>query len=202
MISAGLTGFFTSLSLILAIGAQNSMILRQGLTGHHVFWACVFCSVSDAILIVTGIAGFNFTIKQYPLLPMILTIGGIVFLITYGSRRLWTAYNGHYAAELNGQPKSLLALIASLFIVTWLNPHVYLDTLILLGSISVQYNNISEKIIFGASAVSASFIFFFCLGYGARILAPYFQSVNFWKVLDIVIAFIMYSIAIGLIKSL
>jgi L-lysine exporter family protein LysE/ArgO len=202
MISAGLTGFFTSLSLILAIGAQNSMLLRQGLAGHHVFWACVFCSVSDSILIVLGVAGFNLAIEQYPLLPLILTIGGIVFLIIYGSRRLWTAYKGHYTAELSGEPKSFIALFASLFIVTWLNPHVYLDTLILLGSISVQYNNISEKIIFGASAVSASFIFFFCLGYGARILAPYFQSVNFWKVLDIVIAFIMYLIAIGLIKSL
>ena len=148
MLTVGLTGFFTSLSLILAIGAQNTMLLRQGLTKQHIFWACIFCSVSDAILILFGIFGFDFAASKIPNLAFVLTIGGIIFLISYGSKRLWAAYIGSYEIEINGKSKSLSSVLASLAAVTWLNPHVYLDTMVLLGAISVQYNNLSEKIIF------------------------------------------------------
>ena len=202
MLSVGLTGFFTSLSLILAIGAQNTMLLRQGLSKQHIFWACIFCSISDAILIIFGIFGFDFAVNKIPKLPFILTLGGIIFLILYGTKRLWAAYLSAYSVEINGERKSLFSVLTSLAAVTWLNPHVYLDTMVLLGAISVQYDKLSEKIIFAFFAASASFIFFFSLGYGAKLLAPYFKSIKVWTFLDIAIAFIMYAIAFGLFRSL
>ena len=202
MLSVGLTGFFTSLSLILAIGAQNTMLLRQGLSKQHIFWACIFCSISDAILIIFGIFGFDFAVNKIPKLPFILTLGGIIFLILYGTKRLWAAYLGAYSVEINGERKSLFSVLTSLAAVTWLNPHVYLDTMVLLGAISIQYDKLSEKIIFAFFAAIASFIFFFSLGYGAKLLAPYFKSIKVWTFLDIAIAFIMYAIAFGLFRSL
>jgi L-lysine exporter family protein LysE/ArgO len=202
MLTVGLTGFFTSLSLILAIGAQNTMLLRQGLTKQHIFWSCLFCSLSDAILIIFGIFGFNFAASKIPNLAFFLTLGGIIFLISYGTKRLLAAYNGMYEIEINGTQKSLISVLTSLAAVTWLNPHVYLDTMVLLGAISIQYKHFSDKIIFAIFASAASFIFFFSLGYGARLLAPYFKSIKVWKILDVVIALIMYLIALGLYKSL
>jgi L-lysine exporter family protein LysE/ArgO len=202
MLTVGLTGFFTSLSLILAIGAQNTMLLRQGLTKQHIFWSCFFCSLSDAILIIFGIFGFNFAASKIPNLAFFLTLGGIIFLISYGTKRLLEAYNGVYEIEINGTQKSLISVLTSLTAVTWLNPHVYLDTMVLLGAISIQYKHFSDKIIFAISASAASFIFFFSLGYGARLLAPYFKSIKVWQILDVVIALIMYLIALGLYKSL
>jgi len=202
MISAGLTGFLTSFSLILAIGAQNAMVIRQGLARSHVFWTCLFCAISDAILISAGVAGFGYITQLYPNLPVYFTYGGIMFLLFYGTQRLWAAYQGHYDAEISGQAKSLGLVIASLAAVTWLNPHVYLDTLALLGAISVQYVDSGEKLAFGAGAVTASFVFFFVLGYGAMLVAPYFQSERFWRGLDVVIACVMFAIAFGLYQTL
>lgn len=202
MLSAALTGFFTSLSLILAIGAQNAMVLRQGLARSHVFWACLFCAVSDAILIALGVAGFGLAVERFPALPLILTLGGIAFLICYGCMRLWAAYKGVYDAEMDGSAKPLAAVIASLAAVTWLNPHVYLDTLALLGAVSVQYTDVTLKLVFGVSAIAASFVFFFSLGYGAVLLAPYFRSERFWRLLDVAIAIVMFAIALGLYQSL
>jgi L-lysine exporter family protein LysE/ArgO len=202
MISAGITGFLTSLSLILAIGAQNAMILRQGLARSHVFWACLFCAISDAILIALGVAGFGLATARFPALPFILTVGGIAFLICYGCMRLWAAYRGEYDAEMDGSAKPLGAVIMSLAAVTWLNPHVYLDTLALLGAVSVQYSDGMEKLAFGLSAMAASFVFFFSLGYGAVLLAPYFKSARFWRGLDVAIAIVMFAIAFGLYQSM
>lgn len=201
MTSAIFTGFFTSLSLILAIGAQNSLILRQGLARSHVFWSCLFCAVSDALLICAGVAGFAQIVKQFPALPNILLWGGIVFLCGYAILRLIAAYRGDYSAEIEGKPKSLAAIIATLAAVTWLNPHVYLDTLALLGTISLQYELPAEKLAFALSATVASFVFFFSLGYGARLLAPAFQSPKLWRLLDVAIAIVMFAIAFGLYLS-
>jgi L-lysine exporter family protein LysE/ArgO len=202
MISAWSTGFAASFGLILAIGAQNAMILRQGLAKSHVFWACLFCAVSDAILICLGVAGFSLASNAYPFLPMLLTIGGILFLLFYGAARLLAAYRGDYDSDIQGQAKSLGAVISALAAVTWLNPHVYLDTLALLGAISAQYPSGAEKLAFGVGATMASFTFFFSLGYGATFLAPYFQSASIWRILDIGIAIIMFAISFGLYLSL
>jgi len=149
-----------------------------------------------------GVAGFGYIVEIYPNLPVYFTYGGILFLVLYGSQRLWAAYKGNYNAEIVGQAKSLGVVIASLAAVTWLNPHVYLDTLALLGAISVQYEIAAQRFAFGVGAVTASFVFFFFLGYGAMLVAPYFQSERFWRGLDIVIALVMFAIAFGLYQTL
>ena len=201
MITAAVTGFATAFSLILAIGAQNMMVLRQGLARAHIFWVCLFCACSDAILIIAGVLGFGVLIEQFPNIIAIIKWGAVAFLVVYAALRLWAAYMGDYDAQVSGKAQSLGAVIAAIFAVTWLNPHVYLDTLALIGSISTQYAG-TQKIAFTLGAVISSFTFFFGLGFGARRLAPYFASARMWRSLDIGIAFVMIAIAIGLIRAL
>ncbi|KJZ20169.1 LysE/ArgO family amino acid transporter [Loktanella sp. S4079] len=200
MFGAGLTGFATGFSLILAIGAQNAFVLRQGLARNHVFWLCLLCAGSDALLIAAGVLGFGAIVELYPLLPQIMTWGGAAFLIVYGAMRLWAAYKGEYAMRLAGKSAGLWATLGTAAALTWLNPHVYLDTLGLIGAISVEYVSRPEKLIFGAGAVLASFVFFFGLGYGARLLAPVMQSAKAWQVLDVIIGFVMWAIAYKLLS--
>ncbi|MEM7242118.1 MAG: LysE/ArgO family amino acid transporter [Pseudomonadota bacterium] len=201
MITAALTGFATAFSLILAIGAQNMMVLRQGLARAHIFWVCLFCATSDAILIIAGVLGMGALIEQFPNLITIIKWGAIAFLVFYAGLRLWAAYNGDYEAQITGKAQSLGAVLAAIFAVTWLNPHVYLDTLALIGSISLQYEGLT-KTAFAIGAVTSSFVFFFGLGYGARAFAPYFISPRLWRILDISIALVMLLIAFGLLQAL
>jgi len=202
MIKAAFTGYFTALSLILAIGAQNSFILRQGLLKSHVFALCLFCSLSDALLIALGVAGFDKLIDYVPGLPFVLTLVGAIFLFAYGMTRFYSAWKGRYEMELRGRGLGFWSAIAVVFACTWLNPHVYLDTVGLIGAVSTQFPLAQEKLIFGFAAVSASFTFFFSLGYGARLLAPIMQTQRTWQFLDIGIALVMWFIATGLILSL
>jgi len=197
---ASVTGFATGFSLILAIGAQNAFVLRQGLARNHVFWLCLLCAGSDAFLIAAGVLGFGVIVELYPLLPQIMTWGGAAFLIVYGAMRLWAAYKGEYAMQIAGQSAGLWATLATAAALTWLNPHVYLDTLGLIGAISVQYVDASQKLAFGIGAVTSSFVFFFGLGYGARLLAPIMQSAKAWQVLDVLIGLVMWAIAYKLIS--
>jgi len=201
MITAAVTGFATAFSLILAIGAQNMMVLRQGLARAHIFWVCLFCAVSDAILIIAGVLGIGALIEQFPNIITIIKWGAVAFLLIYAALRLLAAYKGDYTAQIAGGAQPLGAVIAAIFAVTWLNPHVYLDTLALIGSISTQYQG-TPRLAFTIGAVLSSFTFFFGLGYGARRLAPYFSSAKMWRILDIVIAGVMLSIALGLIAAL
>ena len=202
MFSAVSVGFFTAFSLILAIGAQNAFVLRQGLKRQHVFWLCLLCAVSDAILIVAGIVGFGSLARSYPSLPWLMAVAGAVFLFIYGVLRLMAALRGNYAMELSGKSAGLWSVLATGAAFTWLNPHVYLDTLGLVGAISTQFPDTSTKIAFGVGATSASFIFFFSLGYGARLLAPVMTSASTWRILDIFIGVVMWVLAAGLIWSL
>ncbi len=202
MISAALTGFFTAFSLILAIGAQNSFILRQGLLRSHVFVLCLFCALSDALLIALGVAGFDKLISFYPALPLVLTIFGAIFLFAYGLTRFRAVWIGNYEMELRGEGLQLWPALAVVFACTWLNPHVYLDTVGLIGAVSTQFTGEGEKLAFGLAAVASSFTFFFGLGYGARLLAPVMQTAKTWKVLDFGIGCVMWLIAIGLVLSL
>lgn len=195
MIGAGLTGFFTGFSLILAIGAQNAFVLRQGLLKQHVFWLCLLCAVSDGLLIAAGVLGFAAIVAAVPMLPQIMTWGGAAFLIVYGAKRIWAAYHGDYALQLAGTSAGLWATLATAAAFTWLNPHVYLDTLGLIGAISTQYTLNAERYAFGIGAIFASFAFFFSLGYGARFLAPVMQSNRAWRILDIAIGLIMWVLA-------
>ncbi len=201
MIGAAATGFFTAFSLILAIGAQNAFILRQGLLRSHVFVLALFCAVSDAILITAGVAGFGAVVALFPSLPLIMSLFGAAFLFVYGGLRFWAAWVGDYAMELAGEGMALRPALGIVFACTWLNPHVYLDTLALIGAVSTQYLG-AEKIAFGIAAATSSFVFFFGLGYGARILAPVMQTPFTWRVLDVIIGCVMWMIAIGLVLGL
>ncbi|MCI2398430.1 LysE/ArgO family amino acid transporter [Aliiroseovarius subalbicans] len=201
MIGAGLTGFATGFSLILAIGAQNAFVLRQGLLRQHVFWLCLFCAGSDALLIAAGVAGFSALVSAWPALPQVMSLAGAAFLIVYGLLRFREAWQGSYAMELDGQSRSLGKTIAIAAAFTWLNPHVYLDTLGLIGAISTGFEGAALKWVFGAGAVIASFTFFFGLGYGARLLAPVMQSPRAWRVLDVIIGVVMWAIATKLLTS-
>lgn len=199
MIQAAFTGFATGFSLILAIGAQNAFVLRQGLIRKHVFWLCLLCAVSDAILIAAGVLGFAAIVTQWPLLPQIMRWGGAAFLLVYGAQRMRVAYQGHYHLHLAGQSAGLWATLATAAAFTWLNPHVYLDTLGLIGAISTQYHMNVERYAFGLGAVLSSFVFFFGLGYGARLLAPIMQSARAWQVLDVLIGVVMWVLALMLL---
>lgn len=202
MISAAVTGFFTSLSLILAIGAQNAYVLRQGLLGSHVFALCLFCGASDALLIATGVAGFGYIVDLAPWLPTVMAVGGAAFLVLYGTTRLILAWRGEYALQIEGRSAALWPTLGVATALTWLNPHVYLDTLGLIGAVSTQYTQNSQIFAFGIAAISASFVFFFSLGYGARLLAPYMKSTQTWRVLDAGIGLTMFAIAAMLLFNL
>jgi len=139
MILAATTGFATAFALILAIGAQNAFVLRQGLLRTHVLPLALFCAISDAILIIAGVWGFGTVVAQFPSLPWIMAIAGAVFLFCYGALRFIAAWKGDYAMQVAGQSGSLKATLATAAAFTWLNPHVYLDTLGLIGAISTQY---------------------------------------------------------------
>ncbi len=196
------TGFLTAFSLILAIGAQNAFVLRQGLKRQHVFWLCLLCSVSDAILIGAGVAGFGALVTLYPIFPLIMAWTGAMFLIVYGLLRFQAAYRGDHSVELEGKTTGLWPVLATGAALTWLNPHVYLDTLGLVGAVSTGFEDADEKWAFGVGAASASFVFFFSLGYGARLLAPIMSSERAWRILDILIGLTMWSLAVGLMRSL
>lgn len=201
MFAAALTGYATALSLILAIGAQNAFVLRQGLMRQHVLPLCLFCALSDAVLISAGVAGFGALVTLYPVLPKLMALAGATFLLVYGSVRLREAMRGEYSIVINGKVSSLRGVLLTAAAITWLNPHVYLDTLALIGAVSTQYTVTEQKVAFAAAAILASFSFFFALGYGARALTPVMQSTLAWQLLDTVISVVMWVIATGLILS-
>lgn len=196
MISSFTIGFATAFSLILAIGAQNAFVLRQGLLRQHVFYLCLFCAVSDAVLITAGVMGFGALVHMFPWFPTAMAIAGAVFLIVYGATRFCAAYRGDYDMVPSGQSGSLKSVLITAAAFTWLNPHVYLDTLGLIGAISTQY----DALPFGLGAVTSSIVFFFGLGYGARLLAPIMQSARAWRMLDIIIGLVMWAIAAKLLS--
>ncbi|PIE11811.1 MAG: amino acid transporter [Rhodobacterales bacterium] len=198
MTSAFINGFLLSISLILAIGAQNAFVLRQGLRGEHVLWVVLTCALSDALLISAGVAGFATLSGWLPQLAPVMRYLGAAFLIAYGALNLRAAWRGGAAlAPDDHPPQSLARTLAVVLALTWLNPHVYLDTVLLIGSVSTKFEG--ARAAFGAGAVSASFVFFFALGYGAALLRPLFARPVAWRVLDIVIGLTMWAIAAGLI---
>ncbi len=193
--TAALAGFALGFSLILAIGAQNAFVLKQGLARSHVFAVCLTCAISDAILIAAGVGGAA-QIGNETLLAA-LRWGGVAFLVAYGARSFLAAWRGKDVLAAAGQRADGLGrTIAACLAFTWLNPHVYLDTLVLIGSVSAAWPG--SELAFGIGAVAASFAFFFGLGYGARLLAPVFARPGAWRVLEVVIGVIMWILAGGL----
>ncbi|MDG6894461.1 LysE/ArgO family amino acid transporter [Volucribacter amazonae] len=196
-LTAFFSGFALGLSLILAIGAQNAFVLKQGIKRQYVFTVCSICALSDALLISLGVFGFGEIIQQYPLIVEIARYFGAFFLFVYGLKSFHSAIKQHNSLQAQGQEQQQLVKIVLVCLAfTWLNPHVYLDTVILIGAISTQF---SEKYSFALGAMFASFVFFFSLGYGAKLLRPLFANPKSWKILDILIGIIMWSIACSLL---
>ena len=202
MITALLTGFFLGLSLIVAIGAQNTFVLRQGIIGQHIFYVALFCALSDALLISIGVAGISYFFSN-----IINQISNILFgfsalwLMGYGILRIKAVFKADKKIEIEAsKSKGLLPTISIAAILTFANPHVYLDTMVLIGSISQQFFGY-YKIAFALGACLASFIFFFSLAYGAKLLEPIMQRPSSWRILDSLIAIIMFIIAFKLASA-
>lgn len=197
MIQAAVAGFALGFSLILAIGAQNAFVLRQGLRGAHVLAVCLTCAVSDAALIELGVGGLAVVEAALPGVAPMLRWGGVAFLLVYGALSFRRALGPAEALEpAAGGAGPLGATLATCLALTWMNPHVYLDTVILIGSVSTQFEG--ARWAFGGGAMVASFVFFFSLGFGARLVRPVFRKPAAWRVLEVVVGLTMWAIAAGL----
>lgn len=197
---AALSGFLVSLSLIAAIGAQNAFVLRQGLRREHVAAVVAVCALSDATLIAAGVAGFGAASRMAPWLADAMLWAGVAFLAVYGALRFRAAWRGGAALmPANSQPAPLGRVLATCLVLTWANPHVYLDTVMLLGSLSAQYA--PWQAAFGLGAAVGSVTFFSALGFGARMLAPVFAKPRAWVVLEVLVGLTMWAIALGLVLS-
>jgi len=196
--SAFTTGFALSATLIIAIGAQNSFVLRQGLRREHVMPIVAFCAIADLALISAGVAGLAAVLGAAPMLTLALTIGGTLFLLWYGLRALRRAFQPQALRAADSGRVSLRGAVAQAAAFTFLNPHVYLDTVVLLGSLSAAYEGVG-RLAYGAGAAVASFIWFFGLGYGARLLQPVFARPAAWRVLDVLIGIVMSLLALSLL---
>lgn len=196
-----IAGMTMGLSLIVAIGAQNAFVLRQGLRNEHVFAVSLTCAVSDALLILLGVTSFGRIAAWLPWLDPVMRCGGAAFLIWYGAKSLRSALRSTEALTAggpvakNGLARTLLTCLA----ITWLNPHVYLDTVVLLGTVSTQFPGGEAS--FATGAILGSFLFFFSLGYGAGWLRPVFARPSSWRLLEGVIAVVMGAVALKLIVS-
>jgi L-lysine exporter family protein LysE/ArgO len=200
MFTAWIKGFTLGASLIIAIGSQNAFVLRQGLRREHVLTICSICFICDALLILLGVGGFGTLVASSPNLMTLARWGGALFLFIYGLRSFRSAFKpGTMQVETEDNPASCLKwAILTTLALTLLNPHVYLDTVVLLGSIAGQLSE-KNRPIFAIGAVSASMVWFYGLGYGARLLTPLFRKQISWKILDTLIGFIMWAIAASLV---
>jgi L-lysine exporter family protein LysE/ArgO len=196
--NAALHGFLLQMGLITAIGAQNAFVLKQGVKGEHVAAVCAICAASDAVLIAAGVCGFGALLSVAPWFGGALRLGGAGVLIAFGLRSAISAYAGNKsldpAASADG---GLRTAVLACLTFTWLNPHVYLDTVGLIGSVAAQHPG--REIAFGIGAATASLLFFFALGYGARFLRPLLAKPAAWHALDAGIAATMWAIAAMLI---
>jgi len=199
--SAGFEGALISLSLIVAIGAQNAFVIRQGLSDRHVFLVCTICAFSDAALIALGVFGFGEIISNSEKISELIRWFAISFLIIYSIMRFKAAYNGN-ALDIDEEESLVSAKKTSIITLgfTWLNPHVYLDTTVLLGTASLQFQG-DEKIAFAIGAMTSSFLFFYSLGFGARRLAPLLKTKKVWRIIDIIIGLVMIWIAWSIYKN-
>lgn len=197
---AALAGLGFGLSLIVAIGAQNAYVLRQGLRKEHIFVIVAICALSDALLIAVGVAGLGAVIQQVQWLLLLIELIGGVFLCTYGvmaAKRAWKPEVLN--TDTGGKAVSLKVAIGTALALTYLNPHVYLDTVLLLGSIAGTYEE--NRWWFAIGAMLGSVIWFSTLGFGARLLDPVFKKPAAWRVLDAIIALVMFSLGMSLLVS-
>jgi L-lysine exporter family protein LysE/ArgO len=192
------SGFLLGLSLILVIGAQNAFVLRQGLKGQHVLPVVLTCALSDAVLILVGVIGFAQVSTIMPWAEPAMRYAGAAFLIVYGARSFKSAFAAEASLQVSGTATiTLQGALLTCLALTWLNPHVYLDTVVLIGSISTQFDE--RRALFALGAMLSSFAFFFSLGYGARLLRPFFARPGTWRVLDGGIGLVMWITAARLL---
>ncbi|MBX3196329.1 MAG: amino acid transporter [Microbacteriaceae bacterium] len=196
---AVLAGLGLGLSLIVAIGAQNAYVLRQGLRREHIGWVIAICALSDLVLIVLGVGGAGAVFDAVPWLVPAVRFAGAAFLLVYAVLAARRAFRPAAALTASGEPgrTGLGAVVATALALTWLNPHVYLDTVVLLGSIASTHGE--NRWWFAAGAGVASIAWFTALGLGARLLAPVFARPVAWRILDALIALVMLSIAVSLV---
>ncbi|WNG88022.1 L-lysine exporter [Mycobacterium sp. ITM-2016-00317] len=192
-----LSGFATTMALIAAIGAQNAFVLRQGIRGEHVLPVVAVCTLSDLLLIGAGIAGFGALIAAHPDVVTVTKFGGAAFLIGYALFAARRALTPGALTPADAAPARLAAVLATCLAMTFLNPHVYLDTVILLGALANEHQD--GKWLFGAGAVAASAVWFSGLGFGARRLRHLFASPKTWRLLDGAIAATMLVLAVSLV---
>jgi L-lysine exporter family protein LysE/ArgO len=199
--SVFLAGLSVSLSLIVAIGAQNAFVLRQGLRNEHVLAVVTICALSDAILITLGVTAIGGIVLWAPWFDPVMRYGGACFLAWYGAKSLKSAFRSTSALAPDGTAgrAGLLPVMLTCLALTWLNPHVYLDTVFLIGAISTQFPGSGAS--FAAGAMTGSFVFFFALGYGAKRLRPIFARPSAWRALETVIALVMWSISLRLVSG-
>ncbi|UTT63216.1 LysE/ArgO family amino acid transporter [Microcella humidisoli] len=205
--AAALAGLGLGLSLIIAIGAQNVFVLRQGIRREHVLAVVIVCAVSDAVLIAAGIAGLGAVLTVVPWLVDVVRWAGAVFLVGYGMLAARRAWRPSGALTVGAQPAGdeqapasrprLRGVVLTALALTWLNPHVYLDTVFLLGSIASTWNE--QRWLFGAGAMLGSVLWFTALGFGARYLGRWLSSPRAWRWLDAGIAIVMVAIAVSLV---
>lgn len=195
-----LHGFVVCFGLIVSIGAQNAFLLKQGILKQHVFWIALICFVCDVLLMGVGVLGLGTIIAQSPISSLILALIGALFLFTYGSRSFIAAYRGS-SQLLMRQDKTKSSLKKAVLVtlaITLLNPHVYIDTVVIVGGIGGTLS-FEQKIQFLTGALICSFLWFFGVGYGAGLLSPYFEKRRTWQILDSITGLIMYGIALSLL---
>ncbi len=200
MLLTFLKGMGTGGGLIIAIGAQNAFVLSQGVRKNHTIIIPLICAVCDAILVTIGVAGFGPFIASSKVLSQVAGIGGAVFLFCYGIGSFRSAFKG---GRLDADQKggtSLKAAVLTTLAVTLLNPHVYIDTILLLGSIASQFQD-PGHLFFGAGAATASFIWFFALSLGSSLLAPLFKKELSWRILDSLVGVVMWAVAISVFRG-
>lgn len=198
MITPFFQGFGTGGGLIVAIGAQNAFVLSQGVRRNHHLTIALICILCDAIFITAGVAGIGATVSANPALAKWVAWGGAGFLFVYGAGSLRSAFRG---GNLEASDRTVLsggAAVLATLAVTLLNPHFYLDTVILLGSISSRFHG-ENRFLFWAGAVSASTLWFICLSLGGQMLAPVFRKQIAWRILDTLVWATMWMIAASLI---
>jgi L-lysine exporter family protein LysE/ArgO len=191
---AFLPGLLTGLSLIIAIGAQNAFVIRQGLTKQHVLLVVAICAISDAVLIFLGVGGLGALIQGLPWLLEVIRWFGVLYLTWFGIKSLRSVFKEQVLDATGVQSGSAGKVVAAVLGFTLLNPHVYLDTVILLGSIGNQFG--TDKWWFATGAAVGSVLWFSAIGFGAKAASGLMKKPVFWKVLDSIIAVVMFSIAI------
>lgn len=195
-----LKGCGTGAGLIIAIGPQNAFVLKQGLLKNNVFLTAFLCALGDTLLISLGVGGFGAFLSQNAILLQGAKWGGALFLFFYGAKAFREVFltTGLKSSLKDMHRPGMKETCLMVFALTFLNPHAYLDAVVLLGGISSQFMH-QGRLFFGMGAILASFIWFFCVCYGARYLAPWFQKPLAWKILDFMIGCIMWMIAVSLI---